>query len=159
MMNASRAAVVLLALALAPVQSSRAAVPVAASTATAPVQAEVEASTTATVGSIYTVDRMRDPFAKGGTSKVSSRPFSIDDFSIHKLSLRGIMKDPASDFALFSDNEFQQSFLLRKGKLYDDKNKPVPSVGGSIDVKAKMVTLTAAEGDVQVFRLGEEEKE
>lgn len=137
----------------------RAATAQAAAVSTAAASSEVQASTTVTVASIYTVDRLRDPFLRWGASKGPARPFSLEDFSIHKLSLRGLMKDAASDFALFVDNEAAVSFLLRRGRLYDLKNKPVPGVGGSINIKEKMATLTAPEGDVQVFRLGEEEKE
>ena len=128
-------------------------------TAAAPVSVEVNASTTPTVDSIYTAARLRDPFAHWGASRGPARPFSMEDFSIHKLSLRGIMRDPGSDFALFVDNEAGGGFLLRKGRLYDPKKKAVPGVAGTINFKNKVVTLTAPEGDVQVFRLGEEEKD
>ncbi|MCX5797280.1 MAG: hypothetical protein NTY77_17450 [Elusimicrobia bacterium] len=125
--------------------------------AAAPV--EVKASTAATVGSIYTGERLRDPFARWGASRGSARAFSLQDFSIHKLYLRGIMRDAGTDFALFVDNEAGGGFLLRQGRLYDPKQKAVPGVTGTIDLKKKMATLTAPEGDVQVFRLGEEEKD
>jgi len=141
-------------------RGARAAVPSGGpSPAVSTVRAEVKASTVATVGSIYNVDRLRDPFARWGASRGPARPFKMEDFSIHKLSLRGIMKDEVSDFALFVDNDAGVSFLLRKGRLYDAKSKTVPGVGGAINIKEKMVTLTAPEGDVQVFRLGEEEKD
>ncbi|HAM34329.1 MAG TPA: hypothetical protein DEB40_09215 [Elusimicrobia bacterium] len=131
----------------------------AASPADVPSEVKASSAAAASVSSIYTAERLRDPFARWGGSRGAARPFSMDDFSIHKLSLRGIMKDSVSDFALFVDNEFGATFLLRRGRLYDGKNKAVPAVGGSINFREKMATLTAAEGDVQVFRLGEEEKE
>lgn len=134
---------------------ARAAEP-AASTTTAQ---GVAVSTQATVATIYTADRLRDPFSRWGAGRASSKPFSIEDFSIHKLSLRGIMRDAGSDFALFTDSESGAGFLLRKGKLYDPKKKAVPGISGAINFKAKAVTLTAPEGDVQIFRLGEEEQE
>lgn len=120
---------------------------------------EVKVSTTPTVDSIYTASRLRDPFARWGAGRAASKPFTLEDFSIHKLALRGIMRDAGSDFALFSDNESGASFLLRKGKLYDPKKKPVPGIAGVINMKTKVVTLTAPEGDVQVFRLGEAEED
>ena len=121
--------------------------------------AEVAVSTVPTVDSIYTASRLRDPFARWGAGRASSKPFTLEDFSIHKLALRGIMRDAGSDFALFSDNESGASFLLRKGKLYDPKKKPVPGIAGTINMKSRTVTLTAPEGDVQIFRLGEAEEE
>jgi len=143
-------------LALAP--SAWAAAPVAAvSTATA--RAEVAVSSAATVASLYPVDRLRDPFTRVGAGKTATRPFSLEDFSIHKLSLRGIMTDELSEFALFVDSEAGASFLLRKGRLYDPKRKPIPGIGGHIATKTKTVTLTAPGGDAQAFRLGEAEKE
>jgi hypothetical protein len=114
---------------------------------------------TATISGIYTAERLRDPFARWGAGRSTSKPFTMEDFSIHKLSLRGILKDPSADYALFYDTESGFRFLLRKGKLYDPRNKPLPGIGGSINMKEKMATLTAPEGDVQVFRLGDEEKE
>jgi hypothetical protein len=125
----------------------------------APVRVEANVSTSPTVASIYTADHLRDPFARWGASRGPARPFSIEDFSIHKLFLRGIMRDSGADFALLVDNEAGVGFLLRKGRLYDPKKKAVPGVAGTINFKNKVVTLTAPEGDVQVFRLGEEEKD
>lgn len=143
---------VLLAAILAwPTVAARAAEPaVQASTAAAAVS-------TVTVSSIYTAERLRDPFARWGAGRGGGKPFTLEDFSIHKLVLNGILKDAATEFAIFSDTESGYRFLLRKGRLYDPRNKVVPGIGGSINMKAKMATLTAPEGDVQVFRLGEEE--
>ncbi|MFA6004177.1 MAG: hypothetical protein WC881_08920, partial [Elusimicrobiota bacterium] len=101
---------------------------------------ELRSSTSATVGSIYSADRMRDPFARRSASKGSFRAFKMEDFSIHKLSLRGIMKDSGSEFALLVDNESDVSFLLRKGRLYDAKNKPIPGIGGTMNLRQKMGT-------------------
>lgn len=137
--------------------------PAAAAPATAPAAVPaplaVAASTpTATISSIYTVEKLRDPFSKGGGASAAAKLFTADDFNIHNLSLRGIMKDASSDYALLSDPEFGVSFILRKGKLYDSKNKLVPGVSGRIDVKRKTVDLATLDKDVQVFRLGEEEE-
>ena len=138
------------------------AVPAAAGSkqaSTTPFRVEVNASSGPTVGSIYTVDRLRDPFARWGASRGPARAFSLQDFSIHKLSLRGILRDAGTDFALFVDNDGGGGFLLRNGRLYDSKKKAIPGVAGTVELKRKTVTLTAPEGDVQIFRLGEEEKD
>jgi hypothetical protein len=121
--------------------------------------AEVQASTVPAVDSIYTAARLRDPFAHWGAGRAASKPFSLEDFSIHKLSLRGIMKDAESDFALLTDSESGAGLILRKGRLHDPKKKAVPGISGKINFKTKTVTLTAPDGDVQIFRLGEEEQE
>ena len=49
--------------------------------------------------------------------------------------------------------------MLRAGKFYNDRNKLVPGISGRIRLKQKTVELVTAEKDVQVFRLGEEEKD
>jgi len=112
-----------------------------------------------TIESIYTAEKLRDPFLRAATGGVSTKPFSPDDFSIHNLSLRGIMKDKAADYALFSDNSFGVTFILRRGKLYDGKGKPVEGVSGSLNIRQKSAYLKTAESDVQTFRLGEEGKD
>ena len=149
---------ILQGLLLAAAVSARAAGPAPAPPAAAP---EVKASTAAptSVTQIYTADRLRDPFTKPAAAslKVVGRAFTSADFNIHGLSLTAIMKDAGSDYALFSDNTFGVSFILRKGKLYDEKAKRVGGVAGSMDMKRKTVRLVASDGDVQIFRLGEGE--
>lgn len=125
--------------------------------------AEVETSTSSvSVSSIYTVEKLRDPFIKGGgsvgVSVAGPKEFSLADLSIHSLSLKGLMKDAGTDYALLVDKEFGVSFVLRKGRLYDIRNKPVPGISGTIDIKAKQVNVMTADKDVQVLRLGEEEE-
>ncbi len=147
---------------LTPASGAETAAPAAGAVATA----EVHAATPATVSpsTIYTVERLRDPFTPvtGGApgSVAPTKAFTADDFNIHTLSLRGIMKDQANDYALFSDPTYGVSFILRRGKLYDFKNKLVRGVTGELDVKRKRAQLrTIADGDVQTYRLGEEEKD
>jgi hypothetical protein len=119
---------------------------------------------TQTVSSIYTGDRVRDPFlpaAMGGAS-----PRRVDDskaggpeiVDIHGMMLRGIMRDTKIDYALFT-SEAGGTYLLRGGKLYNERNKPVPGITGSIKLKQKTVELITPDKDVQVFRLGEDDKE
>jgi hypothetical protein len=122
------------------------------------------AQSTMTVASLYTGDRVRDPFVASSGSGVAKRrpaqdleggePEVVD---IHGFSLRGILKDADTDFALFAA-EGGGTFLLRGGRLYDARNKPVPGITGRIKLKQKTVELVTADKDVQVFRLGEDEK-
>ena len=159
-----RAALIAALAALAPAAALAAPPPAPASAAPAAMPKaatppEVKTSTTApvqTVGTIYTVDKMRDPFLKMSGGALSFKPMMPEDFNIHNLSLRGLMKDSGSDYALFSDVNFGASFILRKGRLYDGKGKLVPGVSGSLNVRQKTADLMTRENDVQVFRLGEE---
>ena len=121
--------------------------------------AVVRSTGTVAPQTIYTAERVRDPFiaptSVGGTT---TNPFTIEDFNIHNLALRGIMKDSGTDFALFTDAQFGITFILRRGKLYDPKNKPVPGVTGGLNLKQRTAHLMAADGDVQTFKLGQEEE-
>lgn len=152
-----------LAALLAPVWAFAAGAPPAVgSPASVPVAA-AKASTAAALGAgaIYTADKLRDPFAKtaAGSAQQSAKPFNLSDFNIHNLSLRGIMKDSGMAYALFTDNNFGASFVLRGDKLYYEKNKPVRGVTGYINPKQKTAHLMSPDGDVQTYRLGEEIKE
>ncbi len=122
--------------------------PVAVSTGTA--------APTKTVKDIYTADDLRDPFQKlGARGAATSHAFSPEDFSIHNLTLKAIMKDRAADYALFTDNSYGLSFILRRGKLYDAKGHSVQGVSGSMNLKQKSAYLKNAESSVQTFKLGE----
>lgn len=125
-------------------------------------EVKTSTATAPTVSGIYTADRLRDPFQRatsGGGGAAAGKAFAPEDFNIHNLSLRGVMKDAAADYALLVDSNFGVSFVLRKGKLYDEKGKVVPGVTGSLNIKQKTASLMTREKDVQVFRLGEEGKE
>ncbi|MDP3542088.1 MAG: hypothetical protein Q8T11_06410 [Elusimicrobiota bacterium] len=120
--------------------------------------------TTQTVSTIYTGDRVRDPFlpaAMGGGSarrRDDAKTEGPEVVDIHAMSLRGIMKDDKIDYALFT-SETGSSYLLRGGRLYDERQKPVPGIRGAIKIKQKTVELITPDKDVQVFRLGEDEKD
>lgn len=135
--------------------------------ASAPPVASVSVSTAPppTPASIYTTERLRDPFAPlsqgggGGGVNAAGKAFGAEDFNIHNLSLRGMMKDSKADYALFQDENFGVSFVLRRGRLYDSKNKPVRGVTGRLRVNDRWAELETAEHDVQIFRLGDENKD
>lgn len=134
---------------------------VTASTATAATPATVS---TQTVSTIYTGDRVRDPFlpAAMGSGSARRRDDSKNDgpevVDIHAMTLRGIMKDARIDYALFT-SETGATYLLRGGRLYNERHKPVPGIRGAIKIKQKTVELITTDKDVQVFRLGEDEKD
>jgi hypothetical protein len=117
---------------------------------------------TQTVSTLYTGDRVRDPFLPAAMGVTSRRvegntdgPVTVD---IHSLTLKGLLKDNVNDFALFS-SDAGGTYMLRAGKLYNERGKPVPGISGRIRLKQKTVELITAEKDVQVFRLGEDEKD
>lgn len=144
--------------------ATAAAAPAAAAPAASAAKPEVKTSTTPppSPSTIYTAEKLRDPFMAGGggAANASGKPFSIEtDFNIHNLQLRGIMKDAAADYALFSDTAFGATFILRKGRLYDMKNKAVPGITGKLKIEQKWASLETPDHDVQIFRLGEDEKE
>ncbi|MEK7383668.1 MAG: hypothetical protein AAB262_10345 [Elusimicrobiota bacterium] len=128
----------------------------AASTAAVPAFLGVS---TYTISSLYTGDRVRDPFlptSMGGAAPTraaddGTEPAATD---IHSLQLRGLMKDRSTDFAIFG-SETGQTYLLRAGKLFDGRNKRVPGITGRIQIKQKRAELITADKDVQVFVLGE----
>lgn len=114
------------------------------------------------VDDIYGGTKFRDPFMKLAGSGVSQAPaaaaakeYDPDEFSIHQLELKGIMRDKAGWIALLSDMNTRLSFILRGGRLYDPKKKPVAGVTGVVKPAEKTVILTTADKDVQTLRLGE----
>jgi hypothetical protein len=135
-----------------------AAAAVHASTAAAPAATAANALgvSTYTVSTLYTGDKVRDPFlppSVGGASRTRDRgaPNVVD---IHSLELRGIMKDGKSDFAIFSTDSGGR-LILRGKRLFDDRNKVVPGITGSIRLKQKRAELVTADKDVQIYSLGE----
>lgn len=135
----------------------------AAAEAAAGAKSEVAVSSAAetpTVESLYAAAKLRDPFLKpGSVSAPKAVEVVPEEFSIHNLSLRAIMKDAAADYALFQDMNTSITYILRKGKLYGPKDKAVGGVVGTINLKQKSATLMTPDKDVQMFRLGEDEKE
>ncbi len=138
--------------------------PAAAAPAVKP--ADVKASTApaaatelADPSQIYTAEKLRDPFRQLSANSgdgAATHSFTADDFNIHNLSLRGMMKDRRADYALFADPAFGVTFVLRGGRLYDPKGRPVPGVTGGLDIRRKTAHLMTKDSDVQTFRLGEE---
>lgn len=120
------------------------------------------AGSTLTVAAIYTGDRVRDPFStasSGGTRRSASEKSGEENapLDIHAMTLRGIMQDSNTEYALLTA-ESGEAFMLRGGRLYNGAAKVVPGITGRIRLKQKTVELITADKDVQVFRLGETEE-
>ncbi len=107
----------------------------------------------ASVSNVYTGDRYRDPFAPLSGGK-PTRKFSLSDFSIHHLAMRGVMGVGRSGYALFTDPAYGVSFILKSGRLYDERGKQVPGVWGNVDARAKTAKLATSGEDIQSFRMG-----
>lgn len=135
--------------------------PAAFAAAPAPAAAPAAAAqSTMTVAALYTGDRVRDPFQPAssgvrGTARVEEKtdlgPPTAD---IHALTLRGMLKDAAADYALFAA-ESGEVFMLRANRLYNERNKLVPGITGRINLKQKRVELMTADKDVQTYLIGE----
>lgn len=132
--------------------------------AAAPAPAAVEASTAPakplTVDDIYGGTKFRDPFMKLGGAGVAVAPSTVKEydpetFSIHALELKGLMRDKKGYTALLFDASTATSFVLKGGRVYDPKKKPIPGITGTIKMEQKTVTLMTADKDVQTLRLGE----
>jgi hypothetical protein len=111
---------------------------------------------TYTVSTLYTGDRVRDPFlatSHGASARIreAGKPLVID---IHALQLRGIMEDSGGEYALFSTDD-GMTLVLKGGRLFDDRNKPVPGITGHTHIKQKRADLVTADKDVQIYKLGE----
>lgn len=137
----------------------------AAASASAATPSGALSTSTQTVSSLYTGDRVRDPFLPPsmGTVGVSKRvPLKTGEapppVDIHSLHLRGVLKDGRSDFALFSADG-GGTLMLRGGRLFDERGKPAPGITGKILIKQKTVQLITPDKDVQIFRLGEVDEE
>lgn len=131
---------------------------------------EVDASTDGVralgVDDVYGGAKLRDPFMKlsgagaAGTAVAApAKDYDPEEFSIHQLELKGIMRDKAGITALLVDMSSRFPFILRGGRLYDMRKKPVKGVTGVIKPAQKTVTLTTADKDVQTLRLGEDADE
>lgn len=127
-----------------------------AKASTAPAASPIAASTY-TVSTLYTGDRVRDPFLPPSVGGHAGRPAGDKGplhVDIHTLQLRGIMQDGRRQFALFSTAS-GLSLMLRGGRLYDDLNNRIPGITGRIRLRQKRAVLITADKDVQIFDLGE----
>ena len=138
-------------------------VPAAAFAAPAAVSGSTESARPRGIEDIYSGASLRDPFrevaASSARSAATKTEFKIEDFNIHEVDLRGIMKDKEGAYAILVDIPSQVSLVLREGHVYTFKNKRIPGVSGRINMAQKSVVLQTVDNDVQALRLGEEEGE
>lgn len=149
-----------------------AAEPSKSTTAPAAVDASTDTDKTLSVVDLYKA--VRDPFtpvtaaslvplkpaaeveagANNGVASVEEEP-PEPEFSIHFLSLKGIMKDRRGASAILVHEKTGQGYLLRGGRLYDYKSNRIPDVTGVVKPKEKTVILMTPDKDVQPLFLGE----
>lgn len=133
--------------------------------AQAPSAASVQASTRPAsvplATDLYRSERLRDPFveptAGGGATVLGATAAEPAEFSIHALTLKGILGEKSGGMALLIEPVSGATYILRNGRLYDYRNKPVPGVSGAVLPRQKTVRLQTPDKDVQTFILGEEE--
>ena len=101
----------------------------------------------------------RDPFLTPGSGAPRVTAKEPTEFSIHNLVLKGILRDPSGDFAILVEQGSGASYILRNGRLYNSRKKPVRGIAGIIQAKRKKVHLMTPEKDVQTFILGEAYKD
>ncbi len=150
--------------------------PKSAEKAVAPPPA-VSVSTSIAIGStieeIYPGAPPRDPFvavagqarsaasapAASGETPIPVGTVPSEDFSIHSLELKGVMEDRSGGFAILVDPKFGASFVLKRGRLFDVRNKLVPGVTGLVKAKQKSVMLIGPgpEHDKRVLTMAEKE--
>lgn len=117
------------------------------------------AGTPTTIDELYPAGALRNPFVKveGGKEGAATLAGSIPEgeFSIHGLALKGLMDDRGDGIAILVDPKYGASFVFRRGKLYDSKNKAVPGVRGAVKVKQRTVVLRDESGEEASITMAE----
>jgi len=109
-----------------------------------------------TLKGVYHYEGLRDPFLTPGAGAVVQKDWQTVEFSIHNLVLKGILADPAGNFAVLVDGASGASYILKNGYLYNPRKKLVPGVTGVVQPKQKTVHLVTTDKDVQTLILGED---
>lgn len=134
-----------------------------------PAAAQVAVSTpAATVDQMYRPVNPRDPMLPAtvfgdqkGTGRMPSRKGPAAEeavkssFTIYGLALTGIMEDSRGRQALLRDQATGLLYVLKGGRLLDEKKKPVRGVSGSI--KGKQVILMTEDKKVHQLNLRDKE--
>lgn len=94
----------------------------------------------------YEGDRYRDPFIPLNGTNYDATDRSIQ---ISGLILKGILQDTRGRVAVLSSGV--SSYILRAGRLYDGRNRPMKGVSGVI--KAQSVVLIGSDRTVKEFTL------
>jgi hypothetical protein len=95
----------------------------------------------------YEGDRYRDPFIP--LNGVGSDSGNDHAPQISSLILKGIIQDDKGRVAIMSSGV--SSYILRAGRLYDGRNRPVKGISGVI--KAQSVVLVGSDRVVKEFTL------
>jgi hypothetical protein len=112
--------------------------PIAQAAPASPAAATPATQTPAYLSYIYEGDKYRDPFIPlNGTRGDDTDPAP----QISALILKGLMRDEAGRIALLVSGS--RSYILRGGRLYDGRNKPVKGIKGVI--KTETVVLIGSD--------------
>lgn len=112
------------------------------------------------VKDVYQVGGQRDPFIPltGGAAArpvAAASSFSEKDgpvtINIHEAELKALMGTGKKLMALIHDPVSHTTYILKRGRLYDRKDKRVPGISGAI--QGKSVLLMTKDKDVQWLKL------
>lgn len=131
--------------------------------AAAPAAAQEASTQAVTVEQLYRPASTRDPlipstvYGDSKAQKAATAETAKSSFSVHALSLSGVMEDSRGKQALLKDAAAGAVYVLRAGRLYDSRKKMVPGVTGVIRGKQvilmtddkKMIPLALREKDGQ----------
>lgn len=107
----------------------------------------------------------RNPFVKveGGAAQQGGGFNGLvppEEFSLHGLVLKAVMEDPRGlGFAILADPKYGASFVLRRGKLYDSKERPVPGVTGKVKAKQRTVELYGRDRERRILTMNERDED
>lgn len=74
---------------------------------------------------------------------------------INGMSLKGILRDKSSAYALLQHAESRTGYYLRGGRLYDFQGHAIQGVRGSVNA-VQMTVVLEASGEKTTLRLGED---
>lgn len=148
------------------------AAPKPAATPAKPVIPVVKVSTTTpeTIEEMYPAFTLRNPFVKieGGGAGAGPKPaedgttagdIPEGEFSIAALEVKGILEDRAGGFAILVDPKYGASYVLKKGFLFDVKNKRVPGVTGTVRARQRTVELVDEEEERHTLTMKEKDED
>lgn len=108
---------------------------------------------------------VRNPFVKVEGTGQRAGPGAnglvpAEEFSIYGLVLKGVMEDRSgAGSAILTDPKYGASFVLRRGKLYDSRNKPVPGVTGKVKARQRTVELVGRDRERRLLTMNEREED
>ncbi|MFA5138512.1 MAG: hypothetical protein WC728_04700 [Elusimicrobiota bacterium] len=123
----------------------------------------------AKIEDLFNAKKVKSPFlsltGSGGVA-VSDEEKAFDPNSeetdkaalIKGMSLKGILKDKASSYALLHHAESRTGYYFRSGRLYDYQGHAIRGVKGRVN-PIQMTVILEASGEKAILRMGEDKEE